>query len=49
MPNIAILVGNIEYRTLPQSSSCCRADVGAMSDLLDATEKYETIEIIGTR
>jgi hypothetical protein len=45
MPNIAILVGNIEYRALLRLD-CCGADVQAISDLLAATEKYETIEII---
>ncbi|SEC68994.1 Caspase domain-containing protein [Rhizobiales bacterium GAS188] len=45
MPNIAILVGNTEYCSLAKLD-CCRADVVAMSELLDATEKYETIEII---
>ena len=29
MPNIAILVGNTEYRSLPELE-CCRADVVAM-------------------
>lgn len=45
MPNIAILVGNTEYRSLAKLD-CCRADVAAMRELLDATEKYETIEVI---
>jgi hypothetical protein len=45
MPDIAILVGNTEYRSLA-NLDCCRADVLAMRELLDATEKYETIEII---
>ncbi len=45
MPNIAILIGNIDYRTLPKLD-CCSADLMAMRELLDATEKYETTEII---
>lgn len=45
MPNIAILVGNTEYRSLAEIG-CCRADVVAMRELLDATQKYEAIEII---
>jgi hypothetical protein len=45
MPNIAILVGNTEYRSLAKLE-CCHADVAAMKELLDATAKYETIEII---
>jgi uncharacterized caspase-like protein len=45
MPNIAILVGNTEYHSLAKLD-CCRADVTAIRELLDATEKYETIEII---
>src|SRR6202048_2850847 len=45
MPNIAILVGNTEYVSLT-NLDCCSADVAAMREMLDATEKYETIEII---
>jgi hypothetical protein len=45
MPNIAILIGNTEYRSLARLD-CCRADVAAMRELLDATERYETTEII---
>ena len=45
MPNIAILVGNTEYRALARLD-CCRADVASIKELLDATGKYETIEIV---
>jgi hypothetical protein len=45
MPNVAILAGNTEYRSLPELE-CCHADVAAMKELLDATAKYDTIEII---
>jgi len=45
MPNIAILVGNTEYRSLA-NLDCCRTDVAAMRELLEATEKYEATEII---
>ena len=45
MPSIAILVGNTDYRAL-NKLECCAADVAAMQELLAATEKYETIEII---
>jgi hypothetical protein len=45
MPNIAILVGNTDYKSLAKLE-CCRADVAAMRELLEATEKYAAIEII---
>jgi uncharacterized caspase-like protein len=45
MPNVAILVGNTDYRALAKLE-CCADDVAAMKELLEATERYETIEII---
>jgi hypothetical protein len=45
MTSIAILVGNTDYRNLAKLD-CCRDDVLAMKQLLEATEKYEEITII---
>ncbi len=45
MPNIAILIGNTDYHSLNQLN-CCHDDVLAMKALLEATEKYQDIEII---
>lgn len=45
MPNVAILVGNTDYLTLTKLE-CCAADLATMKELLEATEKYEAIEII---
>lgn len=43
MANVAILVGNTDYQTLG-SLSCCRDDVSAIKELLEATEKFGSIE-----
>lgn len=45
MSNIAILVGNTEYQTLGKLE-CCGDDVAAMKELLEATEKFDSIEVI---
>ena len=45
MANAAILVGNIDYHKLPKLE-CCRDDLLAIKQLLEATEKYEEITII---
>ncbi|HWW15819.1 MAG TPA: caspase family protein [Candidatus Dormibacteraeota bacterium] len=45
MANVAILVGNTEYQTLG-SLSCCRDDVFAIKELLEATDKFESIELL---
>jgi caspase domain-containing protein len=45
MANAAILVGNIEYHKLPKLE-CCRDDLLAIKQLLEAAEKYEEITII---
>ena len=45
MPNTAVLVANSNYRLLTQLE-CCMADLAAMKELLDATGKYDTIDII---
>ena len=45
MPSVAVLVGNTEYKSLPKLE-CCSADVAAMRELLAATEKFETIQVI---
>ena len=42
MTSVAILIGNSEYSSL-QSLECCRADLSAMKELLEATEKYSEI------
>lgn len=43
--NIAILVGNIEYRNLSKLE-CCHDDLKAMKELLEHSHKYERIEVI---
>ena len=48
MPNAAVLIGNAHYQNL-HALECCRADVSAMKDLLDATGKYENISVIENR
>ncbi|UNZ52846.1 caspase family protein [Agrobacterium tumefaciens] len=45
MINIAILVGNIEYRNLSRLE-CCHDDLVAMKELLEHSQKYERIEVI---
>jgi uncharacterized caspase-like protein len=45
MPNIAILVGNTDYRNLSKVE-CCRHDVVAIKQLLEATEKYAEIQTV---
>nr|MBA3915487.1 caspase family protein [Terriglobales bacterium] len=45
MASSAILVGNSQYRFLNELA-CCRDDVSAMKELLEATEKYAAIEVI---
>lgn len=45
MTNIAILVGNIEYRNLSKLE-CCHDDLMAIKELLEHSHKYERIEII---
>jgi hypothetical protein len=45
MANAAILVGNTEYRSLPPLA-CCDHDLIAIRQLLEATEKYESIVVI---
>lgn len=45
MANIAILIGNSEYETL-SALPCCEADVLAVKELVEATEKFESIEVI---
>lgn len=45
MANAAILIGNTEYRNLP-ALPCCGPDLTAIKQLLDATEKYESIVLI---
>jgi hypothetical protein len=39
------LVGNTDYQTLG-SLSCCRDDVFAIKELLEATDKFESIELL---
>jgi Caspase domain len=45
MANAAILIGNSEYRH-QQRLDCCQNDLSAMKDLLEATQKYDTITTI---
>ena len=45
MPNVAILIGNSEYDTLGRLA-CCKSDVLAIKELIEATEKFESMEVI---
>jgi hypothetical protein len=45
LANIAILIGNTEYQTLCDLE-CCGKDVLAIKELLEATNKFDTIELI---
>ncbi|WP_185928644.1 caspase domain-containing protein [Sphingomonas sp. IC081] len=45
MANIAIVIGNATYDNLG-NLDCCEADVTAISELLEATGKYETIKSV---
>jgi hypothetical protein len=45
LANVAILIGNSEYETLG-ALTCCEADVLAIKELTDATEKFESVEVI---
>src|SRR5580692_9873895 len=45
MTAIAVLFGNMSYQNLAKLE-CCEADLAAMRELLEATQKYETIEVI---
>jgi hypothetical protein len=45
LANVAILVGNTEYQTLG-NLSCCGNDVSAVKELLDATDKFESVELL---
>ncbi|HEY5208824.1 MAG TPA: caspase family protein [Stellaceae bacterium] len=45
MTNLAVLVGNTKYSRLA-TLECCHDDVLSMKQLIEATEKYDGIEII---
>ena len=45
MANVAILIGNSRYDSL-RPLPCCKADLHAMRELLDATEKYSGTYIV---
>jgi hypothetical protein len=45
MPNLAILIGNTDYNSMPKLE-CCHDDVHAINELLKATEKFEEVIII---
>ena len=45
MANAAILIGNSHYGTL-RSLACCQADLRAMKELLEATERYPDICVV---
>ncbi len=42
MTNVAILIGNADYSSLPKLN-CCKADVKAMKELLETSGKYAGI------
>jgi len=45
--NVAILVGNTQYQSPSLSTlDCCGDDVRAMEELLDATKKFTTIDVL---
>jgi uncharacterized caspase-like protein len=48
LANIAILIGNTEYQKL-DALTCCQCDVVAVKELLDATQKFDVIEILVNR
>jgi uncharacterized caspase-like protein len=43
--NIAIIVGNVHYDRL-DALDCCGNDVHAIKDLLDATEKFDSVDVV---
>ena len=45
MANAAILIGNSSYSSL-RALPCCKADLHAMKELIEATEKYSDIYIV---
>ena len=45
MANVAIVIGNTDYQTLSRLQ-CCGEDVLAMKELLEATGRFENIELI---
>lgn len=45
MANVAVLIGNTDYKLLDKLE-CCKADVEAMQDLLAATGRFDSIEVI---
>ncbi len=45
MGNIAIVIGNSEYQSSP-NLECCLADVTAISGLLNATNKYDSVKTL---
>lgn len=45
MANIAILIGNTKYETL-SGLPCCESDVLAIKELVEATNKFGSVEVI---
>lgn len=45
LANVAILIGNTDYKLL-NKLECCSADVQAMEELLAATGRFDSIEVI---
>jgi Caspase domain len=45
LANVAIVIGNTDYQTLSRLQ-CCGEDVLAMKELLEATGRFENIELI---
>ncbi|MDR3715391.1 MAG: caspase family protein [Puia sp.] len=45
MANVGILIGNTDYQKLGKLD-CCREDVSAMEELLEATKEFDSLELI---
>jgi len=45
MANVAILIGNTQYKALP-ALDCCEEDVNAIKELLDATKKFDGVDVV---
>jgi hypothetical protein len=45
LANVAILIGNTKYETLGPLA-CCGDDVIAVKELLEATEKFDSLEVV---
>lgn len=45
MANVALLIGNTRYKTLPPLD-CCEHDAHAIKELLDATRKFDDVKVL---